>query len=347
MQELLFGLIQVAEMSYNSGTLSAGANAVKELMDTFQPLIDAHAAWQFVEQVAGAGAKRVDVYKCLGSLNSFGTDFFMAFVRGTDNGNFLVLLAEQYDGTLKKFTNGLTTNGSAITVNADGTHANSGAKHVANESCNPTFTTGYLCGPSSPNVGSNQTGTVVAPSSPWYLSVTNDAVVVSCGTNQVYVGAYESAYSPSIDPFPIVATHLHPNTSYASSFSPTFGASAMGQSGFTREIGGAGSFANAASGGIDRGLIQCVGTGNTSVQKDPISNLWNASRLVLTSGVRRAVRRGLLADHVLAIPMAEPATEAVGDIITIDGVVYTCFLVPNTTIYNGNYLDSIWVSQGA
>ena len=335
-------------MSYHVGTLSPNINAAKELMDTVQVHIDAHPAWQFVEQVPGGvtTTKRVDVYKCLGTANSFGTDFFMAFTRNTDSGNFQVLLAEQYDGALKKFTNGLTNNQSSTAVNADGTHANSVAKHVANESNNPANTTGFLIGPSFPNPTAAASGGLVTPSTPWFLSVTNDAVVLSCGIIQIYVGAYDSSYSLAVDPFPIVATHLHPNTSYTGAYSPTFGSVTPGSSGFTRELGGAGSFVNAAAGGIDKGIIQALGTGNTTQQKDPISGLWNASRVALTSSVRRAVRRGLLGSHVRAISMAE-VTEGVGDEITIEGIDYTCFLIPNTGYFSINHLESIWVSQAA
>lgn len=336
-------------MSYNTGTLSASVNAAKELMDTVQTIIDAHAGWQFVEQVAGTTTttKRVDIYKCLGSVNSFGTDFFMAITRNTDSGNCQVLLAEQYDGTLKKFTNGLAYSTVAVAVNADGTHANSVAKHVANESTNPVSTAAFLTGPSSPSSASNPTGAAIAPSTPWFLSVTNDAVIISCGIFQVYIGVYDSSYSLVLDPFPIIACHLHPNTSLQSAYNPTFGTVMAGNSGFTRDIGGASaSMQFPGGGGIDKGLVQGLGTSTIAIQKDPISGLWNAARVVVTSSTRRAVRRGLLKSHVLTIPMAE-VTEGVGDTITIDGVVYTCFLVPNTSIFSTSFVDSIWVSQAA
>ena len=170
--------------------------------------------------------------------------------------------------------------------------------------------------------------------------------MLSCGAIQLYVGLFDSSYSTAIDPFPLVTAHLHP----ASSYTGGGGSVALGIHGgsvTTRDIGGAmAPVQYAAALLVDGGLIRSISTSTNAVQKDPITGLWNAQRVTLMSNIRRALRRGLLKGHVLAIPMAE-VSEGVGDTIVIDGTTYTCFLVPNPGLYTTGHIDSIWVSQAA
>jgi hypothetical protein len=332
-------------MSFNQGTLGISSNAAQTLMDVIQPLINAHPAWVFLEQVV-SGSKKVDVYRCLGTLNSVGADFYVGIARGTDAGGVSVMVAEAFDGAAKTFTNSVYYSTVAQTINADGTNNNSAAKHVATGSTNPANTSGNIYGTPLVTTPVSITGipvpSNVAPSTPWWLSVTNEAIVLCSGAMiPVYAGAYDSAYNSGTDPWPICSVW------FAAFYNTGFFAPAVNlyPGGFTRDIGGSFSHTKAGQGYISGGVNRLMAYSTALVQKDPISGQWLASRVTLGSLTRPSVRRGVLKSHVISISMPE-VTVGIGDTVTVDGVQYACLSTPSATSQI-NVTDSLWVSTAA
>lgn len=65
-------------MAYVSGTQAATATPATGLYNLIAAQLTAHAAWDLVESTM-VGAVQYHVWKCLGTLNSFGTDWYVAF----------------------------------------------------------------------------------------------------------------------------------------------------------------------------------------------------------------------------------------------------------------------------
>jgi hypothetical protein len=283
----------------------------------------------------------------LGTVNSLGSDYFVGIARGTDTGGVSVMIAETYDGGAKTFGNSLYFSGSAMTINADGTNNNSTPKHVATASTNPTNANGNIFGvpliTTPVSITNVQTGpSNVSPSTPWWLSVTNDAIVLCNGAlTPIYVGSYDSAYPIGSDPWPICSMWL------ASLFNTSFWLPSINLTagGFTRDLGGALSHQRAGFGYVNGGVNRPMANSTAGAQKDPISGQWVASRVAIGSITRPAARRGVLKPHVISIPMPE-VTVGIGDTATVDGVQYLCLSTPNATA-QANVTDSLWVSTAA
>ena len=193
------------------------------------------------------------------------------------------------------------------------------------------------------NIANPQSPSAVSPSTPWWLSVTNNAIILCNGAlTPIYVGAYDSAYSVAVDPWPICSmwlAALHNNTYWTPTANLTAG-------GFTRDIGGAFSHTRAGFGYVNGGVNRPMVYSTAAAQKDPISGQWVASRVTIGSVTRAAVRRGVLKPHVIAIPMVEVAV-GVGDTVTVDGVQYVCLSTAGTTQQAAGVVDTLWVSTAA
>jgi hypothetical protein len=327
-------------MSYHTGNVAATAPA--SIMAAVQPLIDAHAAWEFVETVVGSVATNVtDVYRCLGAVNSFGTDFYIGICR-TASSTLGVIIGETYNAGAKTFSKGAPHVASAgtLAVAADGSYGT--ARHVANENSLVAPTTGFLRAASfTPTAGA-------APTGNWYLSVTNDRVVLaSYNVAGVYVGLYDSFHAAALDPFPLVtATLTHGTTFATTTVTANAGTrdpnlSLTPQGAFAAILGGGGwtpFYSPALAGGL--------------ASREPISNKWWRSRVPVIQQSVLGGMKGLLKDVVLL--SLSSIAEPVGDTVTIDAVAHTCVSpgsiypeINNAGSATSSNVSSYWVSQAA
>lgn len=191
-------------MSYNTGLINSPTPGTA-LMAALKPLVDAHPAWVFVETVVGT-TQTTDVYQCLGSLNSKGTDFFVGIVRlNTGLNQIGLVIGETYDGTAKTFGKPApynTYNGTTIASAADGSYGT--PRHVANDATNQGTVGGLAMYILDLGINANIN---------WVLSVTKDRILVSSNYNTgstfpVYAGLYEPLFTAAVDPFPLTVQRV-------------------------------------------------------------------------------------------------------------------------------------------
>lgn len=328
-------------MSYTTGTINSATPATA-LMAALQTPIAAHAAWEFVETVVGTGANVCDVYKCLGSLNAHGTDFFVGICRAATTGNVGLIVGETYDGVAKEFGKGapyVATSGTIATA-ADGSFAT--PKHVANAN--------HLASVATGNLFAAQVPTTTSSLFTWYLSVTNDRIILakSAGNQDAaaYAGLYESHHAIGLDPFPLVTCKV-----YISAPAPTTGAS-VGAT--TRDPTVSGTVTSGFAAFLDPYWTVPYGksrvNGSNTNSKESISAKWWPSRIPLAQQSLAGSCKGLLRDVVFIV--IGGTTEVVGDTAVIDGVTYTCF-APETNYFDAGTTSAVssapaaspWVSQ--
>jgi hypothetical protein len=354
-------------LSYNTGVINNAAPAAT-LMSTVQSLIDAHPAWVFIEQVVGSTATNVtDVYKCLGTLNSFGTDFYVGFTRsgataGTAKCGFII--GETYDSSAKTFGKGAPycSNATALTVAADFSYGT--ARHVANETSAVALTDGFL---RAASLSGSYAGTAPGSASTnftWQLSVTNDRIIlVTYATTAVvfsgYAGLYDSFHSIAVDPFPLIATAAMSSEQGSSGQADQRLAASFSGGACTRDAAVAGSITGAFRSAVSGHPWTWVrGSQNTqwsssTVSKEPMSGKWWPSRIVVYPESRIGAVKGLLKPDLLMADMAEIG-EVLGDLITIDGTQYVCVSVhsgvgemTNSSTSGTVRPTSYWLSQAA
>lgn len=325
-------------MSYATGPIQSATQPAKDLMDTVGTTIDAHAAWEFVEEVAGTGTNVARVYRCLGTLNGFGTDFYMAMTRTSLTSGVVVTIGEGYDSTNKRLTNPavyFTT--TPTTPDTDLSYPTD--RHVANETTLTAATQGFLygAGAATSNVftglGVNTTGYTY-----WvHVGATYVVVATRVGTagTAAFAGLYDSFHAVGADPFPIWCGGL---VSTGTAFQAVGGIVGA----YTRQSV-AGALNYQFTGGMNNTPWTTLYSGNflSPGAKETISAKWFPSRLLLHENSRRNAMRGLLPAAVLTIDMTENP-EAMGDTVTINGQLYTCLA---TAPLLTPAAASIWVSQ--
>lgn len=195
-------------MSFNTGVITSATQPAKDLMDTLGGIIDAHAAFEFVEEVVGTGTNVARVYKCLGSVNGF-NDFYIALARTSLTSRVVLIAGEGYDSGTKRFTNPVIYQTStAITIGAGREYVT--PKHVANDQINigSVVNGSIFCsvpgtGPAANanGVGVNTTGFT------YWISVTNKMLFIGTSTDSgwMYAGLFESFHAvPTVEAFPLV-----------------------------------------------------------------------------------------------------------------------------------------------
>jgi hypothetical protein len=296
-----------------------GAPAQTFMADLKTKLID-HAAWEFVEEVAGTGSRITQVFKCLGAVNSFGTDFFVGVTRMSTGGNVGFIVGETYDSGAKTFGKGAVAASAALTVDADGSYGT--ARHVANENRMVAATAGFLaCG------GSNITVSIgmVMPGTgqTYYQSISNDRIVIGSANNSdsVYVGLYESFHAVGVDPFPLVVLSNHGTAITAAVAIAGYGA-------FTRDLRRAGTSAAGAwstfLGPVNGCWVPIFSRASVQaswVAKEQISMKYFPSKVLLAEGSSHHALRGVLRD--VLCQKFEADAGVIGDTLTVDGVAYT------------------------
>jgi hypothetical protein len=334
-------------MSYASGTIADASTYSVTLMDTFKTAITTQGAWTFIEQRA-SGTKKTDVYKCSGASNSLGADFYVGICRSADTGVVGFVVAEGYDLTNHKFqkVGPLLGAVSYSTENASGYYATD--RNPYDTSLATSFGAGGLV---AVGHGSTVGGVAPANGSPYVISVTNDRILAQWATTGgAYVGLYDSFYSSTVDPVPLVAVPLSVAQQAGSgSFTSILQTQNPAGGAFTRELGLPSGYVlptAAFSAYIDSMLFAVPGSGGTTlIQVDAVTGTWWPSRLRLSQGSRRCVQRGLLKD-VVGMMQAD-VSEALGDTAAIGGVTYNlAYPAYTTSPFVASNQVSIWVNPG-
>ncbi|MGH9266736.1 MAG: hypothetical protein ACRD0D_01010 [Acidimicrobiales bacterium] len=328
-------------MSYNTGNI-VSAQPAKDWMDTVGGFIDAHAAWELVEEVAGASTRVTRVYRCLGTQNGFGTDFYIGLCRTSLTSAVGVVLGETWDATAKTFGKGAVFHGGAAVPAADESHAT--VRHVANETTMVAQTNGFLWATSTNGVVVNTSGftyyVTVAPNSVvWANSGTGVGIVGS------YTGLYDRFHSAALDPFPLVNVVM---------VNSATGSSTAGGA-VTRAIGQGTSSASLpwAAGVTPWSQAEPTVLSNLAGDaRETLSDRWWASRVALQAQVipssnsfRGGTMHGLLKAHLLFI-VPQEVSAAVGDTVT-DQASVTWVLLSGTVGVQFDSNHFAIMSQGA
>ena len=184
-------------MSYQTGSILS-ATPSNEVMTIIESMLTAHPAWEFVENyVDGTYTNRV--WKCLGTENGFGQDFYVAFMRLTASigtAQIIVQVAEQYNATTHVATRALANPGSTFTV--DATYAA------------PYGNTGYAF--SHANWYKSIPYTPTTSTFQYYFVVTPNSILMagSSTTYPVFAGLYEPFWDglDTIPDFPLCAIQM-------------------------------------------------------------------------------------------------------------------------------------------
>lgn len=323
-------------MSYNSGQIAASATQpAKDLMDTLKTHIDAHAAWTFEEEVAGTGTNVAQVFKCLGTSNAWGTDFFISLIRTSLTSRVGVCLFETFDNTAKTAGKPALVVGSNTGFGPQADGSSSVTRHVADQTTMSGYTHGHLLGAGFEGTpgAAGGIGTSTSVATDYWIAVTDDCVIlkvcpVGGSHTGAFVGWYESFHASTADPAPLVISVLATTPSFQT----------LNYGAFTREKGGTAHNYNYAAALDPKPYTPNVASNFTStVTKETVSQKWWASRVMAVEVGRRNTMRGLLPSEIVMLDMGEN-TEAIGDEVSIDGVDYTCFQTGTS---------GLWVSQAA
>lgn len=186
-------------MTKRSGTLDPSGDYY--LYQQIDSALTEHSAWTLDDSIV-SGTETTYVWKCLGTANSFGSDFYVAITAATNSGDAdeytEFRIAEDYDSVTGYVTNWAfpELNNAQPQVQADGTW-----DYSTYLSADRTWTDSQV------GVKSLRMSTL---NSEYYVSVTENRIVVTSSYNTgdgfMYAGLYESFVHPSRDSmvFPIV-----------------------------------------------------------------------------------------------------------------------------------------------
>jgi len=180
-------------MSFISGTIVGNATPSTELVTLIEAQLTAHAAWEFVEETV-SGNSTIRVWRNLGLLNDFGTDFYLAIFRltasiGTSNVYFSV--GEEYSTVTHQVTRAVGNPASTVTPDAT-YNAYQGATAAAWNSA--SWNT--LC--------FSVTSTV---SMEYFIAVTKNFLLVKTSptpTYAIYAGLFQPFFPSNANEFPLV-----------------------------------------------------------------------------------------------------------------------------------------------
>ena len=349
-------------MSYQAGVINSATPATA-IMAAMDAVIQAHPAWDFVEQVVN-GVATARVYKNDKNISGLPNDFYVIIWRPTDAGTVVNFsMCETWDAVGKLMVRYapqqslVSGSGSYVPINADGSVGPTGQ----------AFNSPHVLAAST--VDPLMIGNIF----PYYLSVTNHRIAFAMrNVGWVYAGAYESLPGYN-DPYPIVllsnthcgyGTHGNYNRSTytwgrCTSYNPTtftdcFAASVSvaletWSGSFTRQWRTLTQSVTAfsvrpffISGVVPR---RALGTVYWNY-REPLSQRWYPSRVGLNQahsslGSVNNDCRGLLRDVMALDPMdGYPAN---GDSMSIEGVDHVC-MTRGMTNFPGEHF---WVSKAA
>lgn len=299
-------------MSYLSGTIVSNASPTTALITAIEGELTAHPAWDYVEEVTEGGFTS-RVWKCLGTLNGWGEDFYVALMRTSASSTLTVKAAELWNGTL-------AVRGLPI-VTAGAPEATFKSKYGA---------TGYAW--SSGNWNASLIAAVSVTSMAYRIIVTAKGLWVHTyiGTTSsgMYVGLFDipSPLVPVALEFPLVGAVINDSANVAGSASrrPTASNSAnWGFPGLPYDLTTVWGY---SMGTIPTGVAQLSGRALGA----------QVPAYVLNDGAAAATR-GVMPDVLV---FRSETGIVVGDTITVDSVQYVCL---RGTMSN----MSLWISTEA
>lgn len=301
-------------MSFQQAGITS-ATPAKTLMDTLKAMIDAHAAWEHVATIT-SGSNTAEVFRCLGTHNLHGSDFYMAMRRTSDaTTSVFVGISEGWNGTEMTKIAPYVTSSTTLAIEADGSYATARnpATHLAG-------TNGFIA--------PTTIGTLNTTGFTYWASVTNNyfaAGLIAGANTGVYAGAYEK-YASDVTAHPIINIEL----------AALLGSVRTGAR--TRDMWLAGKSVNYAF--QVRGMEAIPGQIG---EKDGILGKYRASRLQPVCYSRNAsdgaqtpyLPLGVLSEEIAVV--ATEFAEAHGDLISVDGVQHVCVATSGP----------IWISKAA
>lgn len=209
-------------MSYTIGTLNDGVAPATTLMSDLTTIIDAHPAWVYVEEVTDGGTNVARVYRCLGTLNAHGVDFYMALRRTSPTSAVYCTVFETWTSAGALIGNFVPAASNTAGTGSFNASEADGSTPLAAQPILTLTHTGWL------------SQAAPAVSTRYDISVSNDRIVWATGSaiasNGIYAGLFET-YDTSIpDPFPLCVCYVASEqigNSTAAALPPT-------QSGYTR-----------------------------------------------------------------------------------------------------------------
>lgn len=320
-------------MAYTTGVLETFVPA--DLKAVITAALDLHPAWEFVAEVNQAASSTYDdftVYKCLGTLNDQGADFFLIFK--VTAGWIYYNVCEEVDviSATKRWRNyGVAGSNTPKNIDSVGRYTVSGVAQWDQPFENAT----YGFGAAQSFTGSMQ---YAAAYTQWFMSITNSLFVFGVRYGTTTYSGYMGLFDPFRvdDPFPLVAIAFAYNSTSTTSYleggmtrHPNPGAQVLANDRSFFSVWPCASSSSRLFGIPYQGATNGVVGGLKEVFLDSVG----AARIVLGSkSLPLGWARGLLKANIL-FAQANSSVVIGGDTVTIDGKTWV-------TIQNSLWLDT-------
>lgn len=325
-------------MTYYAGsTTSSTPN--QDIITFIETGLTAHAGWAFVEATTFTHAgqsKTARVWKCLGTQNAGGLDFYVLLIKYTASGsgiaNIGIRVSEGYDSSGHNAIRPVTGTGTAMTVSGTDFSIGNG--------------TGYALTLAAATQGSQMeilTGDIPANNLDHFLVVSKSFIAYSFNAaatpvNGFYAGNFNPTYSSAYNPVMLIGTggiggaSRFPNCTTT----PTTGDAAVIPATFP-----SGYLTTFAVADKFRNVLEASGVLVTGVQATA------AAAGVLTSG---GGLRGSLPTSVMLKVSEAGTTLRNGDFFSVSGTEYFRVGAPGPAVYSTSASSpntSFWVSKVA
>lgn len=309
-------------MTYYTGSTSSGSQG-PDIINFIETGLTAHAGWSFIEATTFTHAsqtKTCRVWKCLGTQNAGGLDFYVYLIRyvatgsGEDNIGFRV--SEGYDSATHTVSRPAPATGSANTVSGTDFSIGNGTLYA------PTLAPG--------TAGAQQevlTGDIAGSPIDHFLAVSKSFIaysfnVAGVAANGFYAGNFNPTYSSAYNPVMLIpTTGLGGATRFPNcTATPTTGDAAVIPATFP-----SGYLTTFAVADKFRNVLEASGVLVTGVQAPA------AAAGVLTSG---GGLRGSLPTSVMLKVSEAGATLRNGDFFSVSGTEYFRVGSPGPTVYS-------------
>lgn len=181
-------------MSYTSGTISSSSTPVEDMMDVLRNELGNHSAWAFIEdnKQSSSDTNYIEIWKNDGSLNSWGSDFYIGFEIQQDYEDIYTYAMEEWDSSAKEAVRGAMDENDTNDIGS-------------NAACPKTVPfnnfSSDLC---------NIKAEVNTTSFQYFVQITNDTLVWGTDSNMLhYVGLYDSFIDTNSNEFPLIVGELH------------------------------------------------------------------------------------------------------------------------------------------
>lgn len=278
------------------------ATAARTLRNKIEAILTTHLAWDFVEEVL-SGAVTYRVWKCLGTHNAQGVDFFV-FIREDGTGLLGFGASELYDAvgdTVNNFCPANISVASEADWSVGGTSA--GAKAITGADVFHSSSNGVVL--------------VNTTSFDYFIQVTNDYLLFATSAGSTTFGAIaglHESYMPA-DRVPLFAASL--SVSVGAGYGPSYSRQLNPTSGFSNTWT---STYGLAHSGVRFSAAPVTFGGSADAIAQDRFHFSRIQVIVPRQEVARGYLRGLYRDLVSVPYTGTPAL--VGDTITLAGATY-------------------------